>query len=122
MKKILLVDDDKDIREVLKKKLTLNKYAVMTASSGQEALIICKTSVPDLVILDIAMPYMDGYETCKMLKEDNKTSNIPVFFLTGKELEPTGITGRCRDLGAFGYIYKPCSSQDLLMEIKKIIG
>jgi len=121
MKKILLVDDNKDIREVLKKKLVLNKYAVMTADSGQEALIICKTSTPDLVILDIAMPYMDGYETCRLLKENNKTSNIPILFLTGKELDPTGITGRCRNLGAVGYIYKPCSSQELLAEIKRII-
>lgn len=121
MKKILLVDDDKDIREVLKKKLVLNKYAVITADSGQEALIICKTSMPDLVILDIAMPDIDGYETCRLLKEDNKTSKIPILFLTGKELEPTGITGRCRDLGAAGYIYKPCSSQELLIEIKRIL-
>lgn len=122
MKKILVVDDEKEIRDLIKERLAQNKYAVMTASSGEEALIICKRSLPDLILLDIAMPEMDGYSTCEKLKQDKKTKNIPVLFLTGKDLEPEGIIERCRNLDACGYISKLSTLKELLEKIEKIIG
>ena len=122
MKKILIVDDDKDIRDITKKRLMQAGYEVMTASSGQETFDICKTNRPDLILLDIAMEKMDGYHTCEKIKQDNKTKDIPVLFVTGKELLPEGINKHCQDLGACGYISKPFAIKELLERITEISG
>ncbi len=121
MKKILIVDDEKEIRELIKEKLTQNKYSVMTASSAQEGIIIAKTSQPDLILLDIAMPEMDGYLTCEKLKQDSKTRDIPVLLLTGKDLESKSVMERCNDVGACDYISKMTSLKELLEKVKEII-
>lgn len=122
MKKILIVDDEKEIRELIRKKLEQNNYTGLIASSGQEALDICKTAKPDLVLLDIAMSGMDGYLTCEKLKEDKSTRDIPVLFLTAKEFNPESIIERYKNLGACGYIPKPSTLEELLKKIKEIIG
>lgn len=122
MKKILVVDDDREIRELLKKRLIQEKYTVMTASDGKEAVIICRTSHPDLVLMDIAMPNMDGYETCSKIKQDPKTKDIQVLFLTGKEFSAEGIIKRCQELGACGFISKPCGIGELLGRINQILA
>jgi CheY-like chemotaxis protein len=122
MKKILIVDDKEDIRELLRKKLEQNKYLVIATSSGQEALIASKINKPDLILLDIVMPGMDGYQTCAELKKDKATQDIPVLFLTAKDLEPEGMTQRYKDLGAYGYLPKPSTFNELLEKIKEIIG
>ena len=121
MKKILIVDDEQDIRELLKKRLEQNKFIAITAADGQEVLDICKTNKPDLVLLDIAMPEMDGYETCEKLKQDKETSGIPVLFLTAKDLEPESVIQRCKDMGAYGYLPKTSTFQELLEKIKEIL-
>ena len=121
MKKILIVDDEQDIRELLKKRLEQNKFIAITAADGQEVLDICKTNKPDLVLLDIAMPEMDGYETCGKLKQDKETSGIPVLFLTAKDLEPESVIQRCKDIGAYGYLPKTSTFQELLEKIKEIL-
>jgi len=121
MKKILVVDDEKEIRELIKEGLEKNKYTALTASSGQEALALCKIHKPDLVLLDIAMPLMDGYQVCAALKQDVQTQTIPVIFLTGKDLDPHGILERSQDLGASGYVNKPSTLRDLLEKIKEIL-
>lgn len=121
MKKILMVDDEVAIRDLLKEKLEESKYAVITASSGEEALAICKDSRVDLVLLDIAMPQMDGYQTCEKLREDHTTKDIPVLFLTGKELAPEGVTEHCINLGACGHISKLSTLKELLAKIREII-
>lgn len=122
MKKILIVDDEKEIKELIKERLEQNKYAVMTASNGEEALIIGKANQPDLILLDIAMPEMDGYATCEKLKQEAKTKDIPILFLTGKDLTPEGIIERCQNLGAYGYISKLSTLKELLEKVKEIIG
>ena len=122
MKKVLIVDDEEEIRELLKKKLGQNKYEAITASGGQEALDICKTDKPDLILLDIAMPLMDGYETCEKLKQDKATRDIPVLFLTAKDLNPQAAIERCQSLGASGYLPKPSTIKELLDKIEEIIG
>jgi len=121
MKKILVVDDDRAIRDLLKEKLENSKYAVITASSGEEALAICKDSPVDLILLDIAMPQMDGYQTCGKLREDHAACDMPVLFLTGKELAPEGVTEHCRNLGACGHISKLSTLKELLAKIEEII-
>jgi len=121
MKKILVVDDERDVRDLIKDKLSQNKYAVMTAGDGKEALIIAKNSQPDLILLDIAMPEMNGYATCEKLKSDPTTKNIPILFLTGKDLDVDAIVQRCSDLGVSGYISKLSKLKDLLEDISKVI-
>ena len=122
MKKILIVDDEEEIRELIKKRLEQNKYTALTASNGAEALIISKTAKPDLILLDIAMPGMDGYETCEKLKQSKDTNDIPVLFLTAKDLEPGSIIERYKNLAAYGYIAKPSTFGELFEKIKEIIG
>ena len=122
MKKILVVDDEKNIRDLLKDKLEKSNFSVTLASSGQEALGACKRESPDLLLLDIAMPDMDGYQTCDRLKSDRETSGIPVLFLTGKELAPEGVIEHCRNLGACGHISKLSTLKELLGKIQEIIG
>ena len=122
MKKILIVDDEPEIRELLKKKLGRHVYAAIAAADGQEALAICREQLPDLILLDIAMPQMDGYETCEKLKQDKITAGIPVLLLTAKDLNPASVVARCAEIGAADYISKPSSTEDLLKKIKEIIG
>lgn len=122
MKKILIVDDEEEIREILKKKFEQNKYIAMTAQGGQEAIDICKFSLPDLVLLDIAMPGMDGYETCIQLKKEKATRDIPVLFLTAKELNLESVCKRCNELDVCGYIPKPSVFEELLAKVNEILG
>lgn len=122
MKKILVVDDEKEVRELIKAGLDKTKYATLTAANGEEALNICKKNKPDLILLDIAMPMMDGYQVCEKLKQDPQTKDIPVLFLTGKDLDPRGIIERYEDLGACGYIPKPSTLKDLLDKIAEILN
>ena len=122
MKKILVVDDEADIRGLLKKKLEQNNYSVETAANGQEAVSISQRTQPDLVLLDIAMPVMDGYQTCQKLRETRSTKDIPVLFLTSKDLDPKSISEHYNDLGACGYLPKPSTVEELLSKVKEIIG
>lgn len=122
MKKILVVDDEQVIRDLLKKKLEQNNFLASVASSGEEALVLAKSDKPDLVLLDIAMPGMDGYATCEKLKQDKGTESIPVLFLTAKDLESRQMSERYVRVGAAGYLPKPSSFTDLLKKIHELIG
>jgi DNA-binding response OmpR family regulator len=81
-KKILIVDDENDVRFLLKKGLASKGYNILSASNGEDALVLAKSKQPDLIILDVLMPGMDGPEVDVKLKEDPKTKDIPVMFLT----------------------------------------
>ena len=81
-KTILIVDDDKDILSVLEKRLDMAGFDVMSASNGQRGITIAKTEHPDLIILDVQMPNMDGGEVAQRLRADAVTENIPILFLT----------------------------------------
>ena len=122
MQKILVVDDEQDIRDMLKKRLEQAGYSAVTASGGEEAISSAKSDKPDLILLDIAMPLMDGYQACEKLKADKDTKDIPVLFLTAKDLAPQSIYERYEKLGAAGYMPKPSQFSDLLKKIKEIIG
>ena len=120
MKKILVVDDEQNIRDLLRDKLVKSNFAVKVASGGQEALAMCKEERPDLLLIDIAMPEMDGYKTCEKLKQDRETQDIPVLFLTGKDLEPQGVIEHCMNLGACGHVSKLSTLKELLGKIEEI--
>ena len=112
---ILVVDDIPD-NLVLASALLKNQYRVKAATSGEKALAIARTDPPDLILLDVMMPEMDGYETCAWLKADAQLKQIPVIFLTAKgevEDEEKGFA-----LGAVDYIVKPLTPSLLLARVK----
>ncbi|HMS64631.1 MAG TPA: response regulator transcription factor [Ignavibacteria bacterium] len=118
-KKILVVDDEKDIVDILKYNLEReNEFEVTTASNGREAIQAAE-SIPDLILLDIMMPELNGFEVCKQLKYNPVTSKIPVIFLTAKENEIDEILGF--EIGADDYINKPISPRKVLARIKSVI-
>jgi len=117
MKTILVVDDDKDIVELLKYNFQKEGYSVRTARNGKEALVEVKNH-PDLIILDIMMPELDGHEVIKQLKKDDRTADIPIIFLTAKGTEGDEILGL--ELGAVDYIIKPISIPKLLARVRNV--
>lgn len=121
-KKILVVDDEKEIRELISERLLRNNYEVLTAASGKEALEICGLQQPDLILMDIVMPEMDGYLVCEHLRMNKDTKEVPVLFLTGKDLHHQGIAERCKNLLVQGYVSKLNAPEDLLNKIKEILG
>jgi len=119
-KKILIVDDDKDVLSVLEKRLTVEKYSVITANNGQDAIILAKAQRPDLIMLDIIMPGIDGAEVAGKLREDPETKNIPVIFLTCM-LTPEEEKQKRHHVAGNIFIAKPYDIKELLSEIKKIV-
>ncbi|MEW6008787.1 MAG: response regulator [Candidatus Omnitrophota bacterium] len=119
--KILVVDDEVDALEAIKKRLQMQNYSTVTVSEAKKVLPVCKKEMPDLILLDILMPDMNGYEVCELLKENTVTRNIPIILLTGERLEPRSITERCLKLGANSFILKPIDIKVLFEEIKKLL-
>ena len=122
MKKIMLVDDEKDVRDLLRDKLTQDHFSVITTSNGKEAPTVAKDEKPDLILMDIAMPEVDGYMTCKKLQSDKITRKIPVVFLTGKDLEIQSIIEHCQNLSAAGCISKMSTMKEFSVEIRKFLS
>ncbi|MBS1494203.1 MAG: response regulator transcription factor [Bacteroidetes bacterium] len=118
-KKILVVDDEKDIVDILKYNLEKeHEFEVLAAYNGKEALELVE-SHPDLILLDIMMPELNGFEVCKQLKQNPATAKIPVIFLTAKENEIDEILGL--ELGADDYIHKPLSPRKVIARVKSVI-
>jgi len=117
--KILIVDDEIDTLLPLKKSLEVEDYLVLGASNGYEALELAKTNIPDLILLDIMMPGMDGYEVCVQLKKDPVTRNIPVIMLTAKDAVREKVKGL--DIGADDYVTKPFNLNELKARIKSVM-
>ena len=114
-KKVLVVDDETDILEFLQYNLKKENYEVMTATDGHKALAIAKEFVPDLVLLDIMMPNMDGVETCRRLRELPDMENVFIIFLTARDEEYSEIAAF--DVGADDYIHKPVKPRALMSRI-----
>lgn len=121
-KKILIADDEPDVLSILEKKLKQNNYDCLALSKGKEILPNCQSFKPDLLILDIVMPDADGYLVAYSLRENKIFKNIPIIFMTGKELNYSGIMQRISKLGLCDFIAKPCTFEDLLEKVKKLIG
>ncbi len=118
--KILIADDERDIRELIRFTLQFSGYEVITASNGEEAFEAAYSEQPDLILLDVRMPRMTGYEVCIKLKLDEKTKNIPVAFLSAKGQESEVQTGL--EAGAEDYIIKPFSPEQLSERVKVLLG
>lgn len=113
MVKILVVDDDKKILALINRSLQFEGYEVLLADSGEEGLKIAEIQKPDLVILDILMPGMDGWELCRQLRA---ISDVPILFLTAKDDVSDRVRGL--DLGADDYLIKPFALEELLARIR----
>lgn len=118
MTKILVAEDERDIRELINFTLRLNGYEVVLASDGEEALELALKEYPDLVLLDIRMPRMNGYEVCQLIKGNEATKHIPVVFLTAKGQESEVEQGL--NAGATDYILKPFSPDQLVARLEKL--
>ncbi len=117
-KKILIVDDEPAILIVSRRRLEANGDEVITAESGKEGMEKAVTCEPDLVLLDIIMPGLDGYEVCRRLKSSEKTREIPVIIFTASS--PQDDSGeKAIEFGAAGYLTKPFESDDLLSIIER---
>jgi two-component system alkaline phosphatase synthesis response regulator PhoP len=121
-KKILIADDEQDTLYILEKKLKQNNYDVLSLTEGKEVVKKCKLYNPNLIILDIVMPGVDGYTVALSLREDKSLKSIPIIFMTAKELEYSGIEKRLLEIGYSDFISKPCVFEDLLKKIKATVG
>ena len=118
-KKILIVDDEDHIRELLKFNLEKSGYNVYTANDGLEGLQLARGKQVDLILLDLMLPGMDGFEVCKEIRKDNIISNVPIIMLTAKSEEIDKILGL--ELGADDYITKPFSIRELSARVKALL-
>jgi DNA-binding response OmpR family regulator len=117
--KVLVVDDEEYIQHILNFSLGAEGYEVITAADGEEAVNIARSEKPDIIVLDIMMPKMDGYEACKQLKADPRTQNIPVILLTAKGREVDRKLGA--EAGADDYVVKPFSPGRLIERVEGFI-
>ena len=118
--RILVVDDEPEAVELVEFNLKQAGYAVTTAADGAEALKKARSQTPDLVVLDVMLPEMDGFEICKTLRLDPATARVPIIMLTAKAAEIDRVLGL--ELGADDYLTKPFSPRELLLRIKKILS
>lgn len=117
--KILVIDDEPEITDIVKAFLTNAGYQVMVENSPVNAIERAKKFKPNLVLLDIMMPFMDGYEVCSALKKDPHTTGIPVLFLTGKDATDDG--GRVFESGGDLFVKKPFSCERLLQMVRMVL-
>lgn len=115
VKKILVVDDSPTERHVLVELLSSNGYQVITAESGEEGIEKAKAELPDLILMDVVMPGLNGYQATRTLTRDEATKHIPVIVCTSKDQETDRIWGLRQ--GAQDYIIKPVNGPDLLAKI-----
>jgi two-component system phosphate regulon response regulator PhoB len=117
--KILVVDDEPDILDVLRYNLEKADFEVLTAQDGERALEIARSERPALVVLDLMLPGMEGEEVCRLLKQDEATRSIPVLMLTAKGQEVDRIVGL--ELGADDYVVKPFSPREIVLRVRAIL-
>jgi two-component system phosphate regulon response regulator PhoB len=119
MSKILVVDDEPDAIELIKFNLKAAGYEVLTAADGDEALKKARAALPDLIVLDLMLPEVDGLEVCKILRRDHRVSATPILMLTAKAAEIDRVLGL--ELGADDYVTKPFSPRELVLRVKRLL-
>jgi two-component system phosphate regulon response regulator PhoB len=116
---ILIVDDEEDIIELIKYNLKTEGYVILTAGTGEQAIKTAGKSLPDLIVLDLMLPGIDGLEVTRHLKKNDRTADIPIVMVTAKGEESDVVTGL--ELGANDYISKPFSPRELTARIRAIL-
>jgi DNA-binding response OmpR family regulator len=118
-KKILIVDDDPDQREMIRSSLKEAGFEISTATNGVEGLEKARSGSPDLIILDVMMPKMDGFAVCVTLREDDTTASIPILMLTGLCSYISQLTGL--ESGATDYLVKPFDPEQLVSKVEALL-
>jgi CheY-like chemotaxis protein len=116
---VLLVEDYPDAREMYRAYLQSSGFDVVEAATGTEALEQAFVAAPDIILMDLSLPEMDGWEAARRLKSDRRTAGIPIVALTGHAL--AGVAERARKAGCDAFVTKPCLPQDLVKEIRKAL-
>ncbi|HXX34906.1 MAG TPA: response regulator [Thermodesulfobacteriota bacterium] len=119
-KKILVVDDEVDLVETVRFPLEIEGYHVLVAYDGEDALSQARKENPDLILLDLMLPKLDGYKVCRLLKFDERYKHIPILMLTAKTQEKDKVIGM--ETGANEYITKPFDIDSLLKTVKEYLG
>ena len=119
-KKILVVDDEPDILKVVIFRLKKLGHEIATATNGQEALDSIQKEKPDLILLDLRLPVIDGYEVCKRLKTDEELKHIPIILLTASTAG--SIAEKTKEFKADDYLIKPFDMKELRAKVKKFLG
>ena len=115
---VLVIDDDESLQETLTLRLEASGFQVARAFSGEDAFLLLKNTIPDIILLDVTMPNMDGFEVCKVIKENEESKHIPVIFLTAAG---TNMEAQLQSLmvGAVDYIAKPYEGDELIERIRQ---
>ena len=119
-KKILIVDDEKALISLVSLHMKMSGYDVLSAANGEKALEIAKEEKPDLIILDLMLPKIDGWETCKRLRQDPEIKNVPVIMLTARAEIEDKLKGF--EAGADDYVTKPFSPRELVSRVKRVLA
>ena len=117
--KILIVEDDRDIVEMVEYNLKQEGYTAVHAFNGEKGIELAGKEKPDLIILDLMLPAIDGFEVCKALKQQQSTAGIPIIILSAKSRETDKVVGL--ELGADDYVTKPFSPRELIARIKAVL-
>jgi len=118
-KKILVVDDEVDLVKTIQFSLELEGYKVLVSYNGEDALAQARKENPDLILLDIMLPKLDGYKVCRLLKFDEQYKHIPILMMTAKTQEKDKLMGK--ETGANEYITKPFDMEELMEKIKEYL-
>lgn len=119
-KKILVIDDEEDLLTFVKIRLVNNNYEVAIAHDGEEGLRMAETANPDLILLDVMLPKIEGFKVCDLLKSDPKTAGIPIIMLTAMDSKEA--IEMAKKHKADGYLIKPFDSQFLLFNVKNLLS
>jgi DNA-binding response OmpR family regulator len=120
MTKILIAEDERDIRDLVAFTLRFAGYEVVTASNGEEAVLLAPRENPDLILMDVRMPRMTGYDACRLIKSEERLKDIPVVFLSAKGQENEIQTGLVA--GAEEYMLKPFAPDQLIDRVRSILS
>jgi DNA-binding response OmpR family regulator len=118
-KKILLVEDDEDFLELMRSRFKEEGYAIATATNGLDAVKKARSLMPDMILLDVMLPELDGFAVCEILRKDPSTASIPVVMVTGL----AGHLTRCAgiDSGATDYVTKPATPDEIVSKVKETL-
>jgi len=120
MKKILVIEDDANIRESLVELLEMKSFELISAENGAEGLKLAQDTLPDLIVCDVMMPGMNGYEVVEAIRKDSRMKNLPFIFLSAKAMDADIDYGK--KLGANSYLTKPFRAQDLFSVVDELLN
>ena len=120
-KKVLMIEDEPDIIGLVAHYLEKEGYRVTAVRDGAKGLQQIKAEPPDLLILDVVMPDSDGYEVGKALRQDKAFLALPIIYMTGKDLEYSGMVRRAEELGYCDFVTKPCTFKELLEKVREAL-